>query len=53
MRGTPAHDWITAKLDALLAEAKAAGFSRDVAVAVLIDIVTSPQYDEVPPPSGR
>lgn len=45
MTKTPAHDWMTTKLDALLAEAQAAGFSRDVAVAVLIDLVTSPDYD--------
>ena len=53
MSTTPAHDWITTKLDELLAEAKAAGISRDVAVAVLIDIVTSPDYDEAPLPSER
>ena len=53
MSTTPAHDWMTTKLDALLAEAKAAGISRDVAVAVLIDIVTSPDYDEAPLPGER
>lgn len=42
---SPAHDFILPRLIALLDEAVAAGIARDVAVAVLIDIATSPPFD--------
>jgi len=50
MSETPVHDWITPRLEALLAEAEAAGFARDVAVAVLQDILTGPPFDPGPLP---
>ena len=45
MSEAPLHDWLLPRLEALLAEAEAAGFARDVAVAVLIDLATGPPFD--------
>ena len=39
---SPARDFLLPRLSALVDEAVAHGFARDVAVAVLIDLVTSP-----------
>jgi hypothetical protein len=41
MSPTPLHDWLTPRLEALLREAEAAGFARDVALAVLLDLITA------------
>jgi hypothetical protein len=41
MSQTPLHDWLGPRLQALLREAEAAGFQRDIAMAVLQDMVTS------------
>jgi hypothetical protein len=35
----PAHEWFRPKLIALLAEAEEAGFARDVAEAVITDLI--------------
>src|SRR5271165_1308451 len=40
MDRTPLHDWLEPRVKALLDEAQAAGFARDAAEAVLIDLVT-------------
>jgi hypothetical protein len=44
---TPARDFLLPGLTALLAEAGSRGISRDVAVAVLIDLVTGPGFNDV------
>jgi hypothetical protein len=49
MTQTPAHKWLRPKLTALIAEAEQAGIARDVAVAVLTDLITSPEYYGTPP----
>jgi hypothetical protein len=45
----PARDFLFPRLTALLNEAEASGIPRDVAVAVLIDLVTSPGFDTAAP----
>jgi hypothetical protein len=47
----PAHDFLLPRLAALIEEAVAAGIERDVAVAVLIDLVTSSRFDTAAPDS--
>jgi hypothetical protein len=39
MPSTPAHEWFTPKLEALLKEADAAGYPRDLSQAVVTDLV--------------
>ncbi len=46
---SPARDFLLPRLTALVNEATATGFARDVAVAVLIDLVTSPGFDTAAP----
>ena len=46
---SPAHDFLLPRLTALVDDAVAAGIARDVAVAVLIDLVTSPGFDTAAP----
>jgi hypothetical protein len=46
---SPARDFLLPRLTALVREAVAAGVARDVAVAVLIDLVTSPGFDTAVP----
>jgi hypothetical protein len=46
---SPAHDFLLPRLTALVDEAVASGIARDVAVAVLIDLVTSPGFDTAAP----
>jgi hypothetical protein len=41
----PAREFLLPRLSALVDAAVASGFAREVAVAVLIDLVTSPQFD--------
>jgi hypothetical protein len=48
--GTPVHEWMTPRLENLLAEAERAGFARDVAVAVVIDLIEGPMFN--PPPAA-
>ncbi len=45
---TPARDFLLPGLTALIAEARGRGISREVAVAVLIDLVTGPGFNDVP-----
>ena len=46
---TPAHDYLLPRLEALVSDAVAHGIGRDVAVAVLIDLVTSPRFNTAAP----
>jgi hypothetical protein len=46
---SPARDFLLPRLSALIDQAVAHGFAREVAVAVLIDIVTSPRFDSAAP----
>jgi hypothetical protein len=39
MSQTPGHDWMRPRLEALLAQAEQAGITREVAVAVLTDLI--------------
>jgi len=50
MADTPLHDWLRPRLQSLLDEAAEAGFPRDVAEAVLIDLVTSTEFNDPAPP---
>ena len=53
MDRTPLHDWLEPRVKALLDEAQAAGFARDAAEAVLIDLVTDAEFNHAPlPPEG-
>ncbi len=42
---SPVHDYMLPRLIELVDRAVATGIARDVAVAVLIDLVTSPAFD--------
>lgn len=46
---TPVHDFIHPRVAALIAEARANGITKEIAVAVLIDIVTAPEFDTAAP----
>jgi hypothetical protein len=46
----PAHDWFRPKLVALLAEAEEAGYARDVAEAVITDLMNGALAAALPPP---
>ena len=46
---TPAHDYMLPRITALVAEAIKSGIARDVAVAVLTDILTAPEFDTAVP----
>ena len=46
---TPAHDWLHPRLVQLLVAAEAAGIQRDVAVAVITDLITDTEFNEAPP----
>lgn len=45
---TPARDFLLPRLNALLDDARGHGISRDVGVAVLIDLVTGPGFNDTP-----
>jgi hypothetical protein len=45
---TPARDFLLPHVNAMLAEARDLGISREVAVAVLIDLVTGPGFNDTP-----
>ncbi|MEA2737991.1 MAG: hypothetical protein QOH05_1298 [Acetobacteraceae bacterium] len=45
----PVHDFLLPRLHALIDGAVATGVAREVAVAVLIDLVTSPDFDTAAP----
>lgn len=46
---SPARDFLLPRLSALVDDAMATGIAKDVAVAVLIDLVTSPAFDTAAP----
>jgi len=46
---SPVHDFLLPRLTALVDEAVTRGIEREVAVAVLIDLVTSPGFDMAAP----
>jgi hypothetical protein len=43
--GTPARDFLQPRLTALVDDAVASGFARQITVAVLIDLITAPDFD--------
>jgi hypothetical protein len=47
--GTPARDFLEPRLTTLVDEAVARGFARQVAVAVLIDLITAPEFNTAAP----
>lgn len=51
MDGTPVHDWLAPRIAALLEEATRQGFERDVALAVMLDIIETgiPAAPAAPP----
>ena len=50
---TPAHDFLLPRLGELVRQAEADGIGRDVAVAVLTDLITGPRFnDAVPDPAA-
>ena len=48
MDNMPVHEWLRPRLEALVLAAEDTGFRRDVAVAAIIDIITSPPFDQPP-----
>ena len=46
---SPAHDFLLPRLTRLVNDAVATGIERDVAVAVLIDLITSSLFDTAAP----
>ena len=46
---SPIHDFLLPRLTALIDEAVATGTTREIAVAVLIDLITSPRFDTAAP----
>lgn len=44
--GHPAEDYLRPKLDSLIEEGVSAGFSRDVVLAVLIDLLDDSAADD-------
>ena len=49
MTDVPIHDWLRPRLRALVNEAERAGFDRQVVIAVLIDEITGPGFNDLPP----
>jgi hypothetical protein len=58
MSGSKLHDWLRPRLQAVLRDAEAEGFEREVVVAVMIDVVTGSAVNDAPlpqepaPPTG-
>jgi hypothetical protein len=46
---SPIHDFLLPRLTALLDETVATGTTREIAVAVMIDLITSPRFDTAAP----
>ncbi len=46
---TPGHDFLLPRLGALVAQAEAHGIDRQVAVAVLTDLITGPEFNDALP----
>ncbi len=50
---TPGHDFLLPRLTELVRQAEANGIGREVAVAVLTDLITGPQFnDALPDPAA-
>ena len=49
MTDEPIHDWLRPRLRDLVAQAEAAGFNRQTVIAVLIDEITGPGFNDPPP----
>ncbi len=47
---TPVHDWLRPRLAELVQQAEHAGFLREAIVAVIMDLITAPPYDDAVPP---
>ena len=45
---TPVHDWLRPRLAELVQQAERAGFLREAVVAVIMDLITAPPYDDAP-----
>ncbi len=50
MTAAPAHDWFRERLTVLLADAEQAGYSRDIAQAVITDLMNGAFASPTPPP---
>ena len=46
MDDTPVHTWLRPRLAALVRQAELAGFERQTVVAVIIDLITTPPFNE-------
>ena len=46
---TPGQDFLLPRLSELVRQAEANGIARDVAVAVLTDLITGPQFNDAVP----
>jgi hypothetical protein len=46
---SPVHDFLLPRLTALINETVATGTTREIAVAVMIDLITSPRFDTAMP----
>ena len=49
---TPGHDFLLPRLTELVRLAEAHGIGRDVAVAVLSDLITGPEFNDAVPEPG-
>ena len=47
---TPVHNWLRPRLADLVQQAEHAGFQREAVVAVIMDLITAPPYDDAVPP---
>jgi hypothetical protein len=47
------HDWLRPKLDALVAEAEAAGIERGISVAVITDLINGPPFSAGAPETNE
>jgi hypothetical protein len=48
---TPMHDWLSPRLLSLVRDAEQAGFDRAAVVAVIIDLITMPPFNDAGVPS--
>lgn len=45
MSDSPVHDWLRPRLRELVEAGEAAGFDRQIIVAVVTDLITGPDYN--------
>ena len=43
---TPIHDWVLPRLLSLVREAEQAGFEREIVIAVITDLITTPPFND-------